>query len=171
MKKLTLLIFFVGGILASHLYFFAFEKNKPHQAYGGNCSQRFGRYDECHTSIVSIAGFGPAYAGKKVNLVGFLSFENGVLALYPSRESFLFRDAMVSIELLGNIEQLKGPANRWSYSYVRVSGIFELGDSKHAQGPRLGILKETEIHSVVEESPQEEGDKTPALRVNTDMND
>jgi hypothetical protein len=128
------------------------------------CSQKFGIQGTCKISMWSVVGSPGAYEGQTLHMIAYLAMDNRLPVIYPSREAFLLHDAMASIEIFGPYEELRVAMNKWGYRYVRVSGIFHLGDGREAGGPRLGILESAKIHTPVHLQSEDRENLDPVIR-------
>lgn len=146
---LTLLIAFTGPLLTfSHA---SSAASKPMQLSEANvasgkvppntfCAERRDGVTWCFIDFVNIAVYRDRLQGARVYVLGYLSVDSKQVSLYATKQDYEMLERGRSIELRGELQELRDMVKEHGYQYVRIEGIFET-DKKTDKTGRLGFLR------------------------------
>lgn len=88
----------------------------------------------CSISFYRLIAVPSIFDGKYVSVIGYLVSDNGRLAIFPNKESYLLYNAQESISISGDLERRDELFGRYGGNFVRLVGRFNYSVRSDVRG-------------------------------------
>ncbi|MGY0799871.1 hypothetical protein ACW7G0_12560 [Lysobacter sp. A286] len=109
-------------------------------ALPGRCSNRDGRL-RCSLDFNALGAHREQLRGADIYILGYLAIDDRTVSLFASENDYANMERAQSVEVRAGRDELVRMFSEHGYSYVRLSGTFDIDESRRRPDGRLGMLR------------------------------